>query len=161
MTTYGRKVLAQTGRIVQITSDGKPEWKSVGITIDWATVTAVSGADLTLADDTVVKIGAKALRFGTVLTRITATGKFGPYDSAAADGRQLLARGNVFLLNETTFEVPPIGFGAAPSDHPGVIEGGRVFKDRLLATTGTASLAAGPTFATLEAVLPRISYSQN
>jgi hypothetical protein len=42
-----------------------------------------------------------------------------------------------------------------------VLEGGLVWKARLLATTGAASLAAGPTFANLEAALPRLRYAQS
>lgn len=90
------------------------------------------------------------------------SGKFGPYDPAATDGRQTLARGNVFILNETLLESgfdPTIGAGRA-TDHPGVIEGGKVWKGRILATAGTASLAAGPTYANLETAMPRLTYAE-
>jgi hypothetical protein len=74
-------------------------------------------------------------------------GMYGPYDPAATDGRQTLTKGRVFVVNETIRELDHA------SNHPPVIDGGRVFKSRLLATIGTHSLAAGPTFAESEAVL--------
>lgn len=77
----------------------------------------------------------------------TSGGKYGPFDSAASDGRQTLTKGNVYVLNETIREVDHT------SAHPPVIYGGKIFKQRLLCTVGTHSLAAGPTFAELEAVL--------
>lgn len=48
--------------------------KRAGITIDAATVTA--NAD-----------GMKIVKGGTVMGKVTATGKYGPYDNAAVDGR--------------------------------------------------------------------------
>jgi hypothetical protein len=44
------------------------------------------------------------------------------------------------------------------TNHPPVLVGGLVWKSRILATTGSASLAAGPTFTALEAALPRLDY---
>jgi hypothetical protein len=161
MPTYGRQVLQSTGRQIMVAADGFPEWKTGGVTIDWATVAAVSGSDATLDDGTVVKVGQKYLRYGQVLTYITASGKYGPYDAAATDGRQTLARGRCSILNETVLENGPLpGLPAPPSDHPAVLEGGLVWRTRLLATTGTASLAAGPTFTALEGALPRLRYAE-
>lgn len=158
MTTWGRQVLTPTGIPLQVSADGAPQWKSVGATIDWATVAAVTGVDATYGDGTVVKIGRKGLRYGQVMTRITASGKFGPYDPAAVDGRQLLAFGDTFVLNATVLEAgqfPDLGTSRA-TDHPGFLQGGLVWEDRLLATTGAASLAAGPTFATLYVAMPTL-----
>lgn len=153
MSTMGRTVLTETtGRPVQLTADGSPEWKTAGVTVDWSTVAAVSGADVTYLDDTVVVIGKKGMRIGQVLTKITASGEFGPYDSAAVDGRQLMVRGEIYILNQSVLE-DELG-----SDHPPVIEGGLVWRDRLLISTGAASLAAGPTVATFETAFPRIRY---
>lgn len=50
--------------------------KSVGITIDSLLITADSN-------------GNKIVKNGTVLAKVTATGKYGPYDEAALDGREL------------------------------------------------------------------------
>jgi hypothetical protein len=66
---YGRKVVGSTGSIIQVQADGKPERASIGITIDWSTVTAVSGADETYEDGTIVEVGKKGLPFGTILCR--------------------------------------------------------------------------------------------
>ena len=50
--------------------------KSVGITIDSLLITADSN-------------GNKIVKNGTVLAKVTATGKYGPYDESATDGREL------------------------------------------------------------------------
>jgi hypothetical protein len=82
-----------------------------GITIDWATVAAVGTDTVTSTPEGItVKAGQKFLRYGQVLTKITASGKWGPYDPGAADGRQTLARGNVCVLNETLLENGILGF---------------------------------------------------
>lgn len=137
------------------------QFKVGGITVDWGTVGAAGGAS-TLPDQTPVVAGEKVLRFGQTLCRITATGKFGPYDSAASDGRQLLVPGDCFVLNRTVKEN---GFGAnintGATDHPQVFDGGTVWKARILMTTGTHSLAAGPTVAEFMAAFPRIGYAQS
>lgn len=89
----------------------------------------------------------------------SATGKYGPYDPAATDGRQTLTRGECYVLNQTAFEVNPLtGVFSTAKDHPAVFDGGTVWKARVIATTGTHSLAAGPTFTEFEAAFPRIGY---
>ena len=258
MSSFGRTVLPDTtGRPLQVIAVPPPDWKVGGVTIDWSTVAAVSGSDVTTPDEIVVKIGAKYLRYGQILTKITqrevqsvtvtgtptggntvlgiviggvsytvtlpynatassaqalfdaalgtnkvtvgggalpgtpltvtfnvsenvaamthtdaytggsspaaaigtttqgttSRGSFGPYDPSATDGRQTLTRGECFILNETALEA------LAGSDHPGVFDGGIVWKDRLLITTGTHSLAAGPTVSEFETAFPRVSYA--
>lgn len=162
MSTFGRNVLSTTGIGLMVAAEdlGEMDWKPGGVTLDWATVTAV-GSDTTLGDGTVILNGRKGLRYGQILTQITASGKFGPYDSAAADGRQLLAKGAAYILNQTVLEHNPLGFDVAPSDHPAVLEGGLCWKARILMTTGAHSLAAGPTVAEAEAVFPRVRYAQS
>lgn len=89
-------------------------------------------------------------------------GKYGPYDPAAVDGRQLLTRGECFILNETVVEDGLVaGAGGGVTDHPAVFSGGRAWKARILMTAGAHSLAAGPTVAEFEAAFPRIEYVQN
>src|SRR5262245_34217470 len=151
--TFARALLESTGRSIQVTADGCPEMKAGGITIDWTTVTAVTGSDVTYLDGIVVKVGEKAIRYGQVLSKITASGKYGPYDPAATGtGRELApVRGETYIANETIKE------DEIASDHPPVLEGGLVFLDRIIqAGTGTASLAAGPTLANLLAGFPRL-----
>jgi hypothetical protein len=68
MSTYGRQVLATTGRPVQTLANlDRADWVVGGITLDWATVTAVASADETYGDGTVVAVGKKGLPFGTIL----------------------------------------------------------------------------------------------
>jgi hypothetical protein len=151
MSSFGPSTVHSVGRSIQVTADGRPEMKTAGVTIDWDTVTAVSGADATYLDGVVVAIGEKALRYGQVLTKITASGKYGPYDPAAADGREAApANGSAFIVNETIRQ-DDLG-----SDHPPALEGGKVFANRVIATTGAASLANGPTWANLLAAMPRL-----
>lgn len=257
MATYGRQKLSTTGTLIQVTADGNPVRPAAGITVDWSTVAAVSGSDATYDDGTVVKVGAKGLPFGTVLTKITTNevqtatitgsptggtftlsgngattaalaynaaaatvqtavralggayanatvtgsaggpytitvpyaegnvaqltasgagltggtspgvtmatttqgsasgGMYGPYDSGASDGRQTLSRGNVVILNTTVLEVAGGGLLAAPTDHPDVIEGGLVWKERVrMGGSGQPSQSA------LEAVMPLLRYTQ-
>lgn len=80
-------------------------------------------------------------------------GFWGPYDPAATDGRQTLARGNCMIALYTWREVD------LHSNHPPVCDGGILFKQRILMTTGTASLAAGPTVANFEAAFPAVTYA--
>jgi hypothetical protein len=162
MSTFGRQILTPTGRSVQVFADlNDADFKVGGVTIDWATVTAAASAS-TLIDDTPIAVGDKYLRYGQILTKITASGKFGPYDPAASDGRQTLARGDCFILNETVKMagyIPALNNKA--TDHPQVGDGGLVWKARILAIVGTASLAAGPTFANFETAFPDVSYITN
>jgi hypothetical protein len=152
MATYGRNVFEQIGKSIQVSADGRPEMKIGGVSIDWTTVTAIAGADVTWLDNTVVKIGEKALRYGQVVALITASGLYGPHDPAAADGRQTLALGKCFILNES------IRQDETASDHPPVLYGGDVFLGRIIQSgVGAHSLAAGPTLAELLAAFPRLN----
>lgn len=92
-------------------------------------------------------------------TTNTNYGMYGPYDPSATDGRQTLTPGEVFVVNETWKQNGLIaGMPVGMSDFPQVIEGGRVMKARLIATSGGHSLAAGPTYTELFAALPRLQY---
>jgi hypothetical protein len=97
-----------------------------------------------------------------VTTAGTATGKFGPYDFAATDGRQTLTRGNVGIINRTILLSGVNNlYNLRDTDHVGLLVGGPVFRGRLIATAGTHSLANGPTFTELEAALPLLEYVVN
>jgi hypothetical protein len=93
-----------------------------------------------------------ALAHATSTPAGTSAGKFGPYDPAATDGRATLARGRTFFLDKTVREDDPA------SDHPAAYEGGRVFQDRMLMTTGTHSLALGPTVSEFQTVFPLVTF---
>src|SRR6476661_8716298 len=108
------------GRSIQVTADGAPKFKAGGVTINWDYVPAVT-VDTTYEDNVVVEAGKKALRYGSVVYRL-ADGRFG-----LARANTTLKRGETFIVNETWLEEDRM------SNHPGVIDGGRVFKDRILA----------------------------
>ena len=151
---YGRQVLGTLGGNLEVTADGSPVAKAAGVTIDWSTVTAVSGSDVTLNDGQVIPIGSKYLRYGQVITKITSGGKYGPYDPAdAAGGRDLLVRCRAFIVNRTAVNTEPA------DEHPEVIEGGRVYRARIIQSeAATHTLALGPTFAELNATFPDLRY---
>jgi len=154
----GRTVLGTIGGYNQVTADGTPVAKVAGVTLAWELFAAVSGADVTLPDGQIIKIGEKYCRYGQPIVQATSgtySGKWGPYDSAAVDGRQTLVRGTSYVVNFTVVNTDPM------SDYPEAIEGGRVFLARILQVgTGTASLAAGPTRANLDAAFPGFFYVQ-
>lgn len=126
------------------------DFKPAGLTIDWNTVTAATS--LTQYEDgTTLASGQKGIPYGTILTRITASGKFGPWASGASDGRQTLARGACYILNETIVQSKP------GSDIPtAVFDGGLVWKDRL-----RVGGAGQITTANFETAFPRIEYAQD
>jgi hypothetical protein len=145
----GPQVLANVGTRQGISSDGSPLAKTDGGTIDWATVAAVSGSDVTLNDGIVIKVGDKYLAPGQVVCVITATGLYGPYDPAAVDGRATLTRGKSFLLNR------PAILGDPLADWPEMIYGGNIYIDRVKHSgVATHTLALGPTLAEVLAAFP-------
>jgi hypothetical protein len=153
MSTFGQSTIATVGRGVKVSADGEPEVKSGGVTLDWSTIGAVAGADVVIDDSFTVKIGEKFVSRGQVVCKITASGLYGPYDPAAADGRQTLANGSCFIINESMKE------NDLKSDHPTAIFGGRVFLARIIQSGVAAhSLALGPTLAELLAVMPRLQF---
>lgn len=155
---YGRNTLFTVGSTIQLLAmpNQGERHKPLGLTLDWSTVAPVAGADVSLKDGVTIKVGDSYLRYGQVICRITASGKYGPYDPAAVDGRQTLARGQCWLVNRTVVSNDP------KSDYPEVIDGGVVWFDRLIQSgTGAHSLAAGPTLAELVAAFPTLTWAQN
>jgi hypothetical protein len=149
--TFGRNVVETAGRSIQVSADGRPEFKAAGITVDWSTVAAVAGSDVTWLDGVIVHVGEKGLRYGQVMCLITATGLYGPYDPGAADGRQLLVVGSIFIVNESMLE------NELNSNHPPVFDGGLVYLNRVLQSGVAAhTLVGGPTLAELLAAFPRL-----
>lgn len=88
-----------------------------------------------------------AITVTTVTSGVTNAGKFGPADTTATDGRQTMTRGQIFLVNETVKE------SDLHSDHPPVLEGGKVWQARILIAGNSPSLA------TIAAAMPRLSYA--
>lgn len=161
MTSFGRTVQTPVAGVpiaALFNLDGA-KFKPGGITLDWTTVTAVSGSDVTLSDGTVVEVGNAYLRFGQVVSQISATGKYGPYDSDATDGRQRISREFSYVLNETILKNGLGGFTTLVTAHPGAFNAGTVWKGRILMSSGAHSLASGPTQAEFEAAFPMIRYA--
>lgn len=161
---YGRKVLGKVGRKIQVLVDSNfSEAKVGGITIDWALVAAVAGAPVEVQDGLTVQIGNKYLRYGQIMCEVTAVGAnkgyYGPYNPAAADGREVLTPGKCFFLNETVVKdaLPGVPFNTVESDIIGVWDMGRVYIERILHSGVAAhSLAAGPTLEEFTAAFPRV-----
>lgn len=137
------------------------------------TVTGSAGGPYTVAfDDSLGNVAAMAVvdsttgsghnvAVSTVNQGGADLGKWGPYDPAATDGRQLLTPGDCFILNETVLQNGNFPEFGANSDHPAVLDGGTVWKARILMTSGSHSLAAGPTVAEVQAAFPRLQYVQS
>lgn len=165
MPTYGRQVTATTGIPIAVLADTNAVgWKTGGISLDWTTIPTV-GADTTLSDGTVIKAGQAGLMFGVILCRITATGRYGPYASGALDGRQTLARGDCWILNQSVLQNIPGSLAVLATDNPPVFNSGRVFFDRLqIVGTGAALNPLGatsqPTRAAFETAFPAVDYVQ-
>lgn len=148
MSDYGYQPnIGQVGVSLQLIASDmhNVRWKVGGVTIDWDTITAVV-ADTLLPGGTTIKAGQKYIPLGTILAVETSggnAGKYGPHLTTATDGRQTLTRSKCFLLNEDISENTPFGLlqGNA-SDHPGVFDGGTIWRSRLLVGgTGQATLA--------------------
>lgn len=156
MGSIGTTALRSFGRFLGVIASGVPRYKTGGITIDWATVTAVSGDTTIDGDGRIVLDGQKYLRYGTVLCKITASGKYGPYKSDAADGRQTLTRGFCFILDKTVIKEQDLH-----SDHPGeVFDGcsGAVYMDRI--ASDLEGPADNPAKSSILTAFPEISYVQ-
>jgi hypothetical protein len=128
---------------------------------------AVSGSaagPYTVTSPVVGLAPANLLLTGGSLTVVVATasgdsGKCGPFDPAVSDGRQTLTPGQCGILNTTVLQNGINGlFTQVATDHPGMIVGGAVWLNRILATSGTHSLAAGPTQTELRAAFPRLTF---
>lgn len=134
MSTYGQEILETVGSGIQVLADGEPSAKSGGITVLWSAVPA-STVDATYESDVEVEIGDKFMRYGTILCRIeggASAGMFAPYGTTVGGGMTIpdatglsTARGDVYILNESVFDTD------YASDHPAVIDGGRVYMERL------------------------------
>lgn len=268
---YGRQLIASSYVFpTHVSFDGRPKYKAGGISLDLTTLPAASGSDTNLGDGSIIKVNNQFLRYGQVLTKITApatdtitigggatggtfvapvivggvtvntsaityssgltaatvqaaivaasnvgagnavvsgsnggpftvtfanslgvasigtispasltggtptatvvsnapggnVGRFGPFDPNATDGRQILTRGECYVLDETWMLTP--GGASLPQNNEiigGVIEGGDIWIDRVLQSgTNAHSLAAGPTLAEFLAAFPSFNLVKN
>ena len=154
MSSYGREVVESLDmNTTQVLSDGHDaDWKSVGATLDWATVPA-NGSDTTLPDGQIIPAGVKFVRYGDLISEIRSggsTGKVGPLRTDANDGRQTLEAGRMWVVNRTLRQ------DEVASDHAlQLFDGGRVWEARLL--VGGANQLA---LADVKAAFPRLSYTR-
>jgi hypothetical protein len=97
---------------------------------------------------------------GTTGTAGVSSGTYGPYSSTASDGRQTLARGYCWILNESVTELGPLGQGLMAAQHPAVFDGGRVWRARLKIGSDNPTSIGGlqPTPAAFETAFPRIQF---
>jgi hypothetical protein len=155
---FGSKETPLGGRIRVLAVPATSRGKVGGVTIDWATVAAVSGSPVTI-DGQVIPVGKKFLPFGTVLVQITASRLYGPAQTnaggatAATDGRQTIdatRRGAVFVLDRTITEDDD-------GQHIGeVFDTGVAYKARIkCGGNGQA------TYLNLEAALPGLTYASS
>jgi hypothetical protein len=93
------------------------------------TQAGVSNGEVTLGDGTVIPANEKYILPGTVLSKITASSKYGPADTSASDGREGVAasqRGRSFITDRLIRESDP------SSDQFGeVFDGGSVYRARM------------------------------
>lgn len=154
---YGQTTTTLSQGGATLSADGVPEYVPGGITIDWATVPA-NAAGATLDDGQVIEAGVKFIPFGTVLAKITASGKYGPHQAGAtADGRQTVAKGGAYLLNQTVREDD-----AGSEFGPGAFEGGLIYQGRLKrANDAGGAFIAHAVDATFNLAFPRIRFAEH
>lgn len=161
---YGQTFTTQNNVFgTRVSFDGNPTYKAGGCLLDWATADTADG-DVTLDDGSRIRDGQKYFRYGQVITRIAASGKYGRYDPDLTNGRELLTRGACFILDQTILEystgTPQI---SARNDFAhGALDGGSVWLDRIIQSgVATSTLAVGPTKANLLAAFPLLQIVEN
>lgn len=132
-----------------ITIDGALLTGGAGATLT-VTQSGAAAAEVTLADGSKVAAGDKYILAGTVMARITATGKYAPADTTASDGRETVTaavRGERFILDRTMIK-------SLHGDHTGqLFDAGTVWKARL-----QIGGSGQPTEAHVEAMLPGVTF---
>jgi hypothetical protein len=165
----GRRGLLYGTVMVRLTTGYYAPWTAAetattlnGATLIGATTfTLTSAANVFPGDSLLIDTAGQAETLevstvvGNVITTVTAalnTHANGVAVSKPDDGRQTLTIGSVGVLNESVLQDGPIGFGSGPTDHPGLVVGGRVWQARL-GVGGTDQ----PTLANLLEAMPRLA----
>lgn len=182
------------GRSIQANADGHPKYKAGGITVDWPLIPAcpanggtyygatVANGQVSFEDGVVVKTGEKALRYGSVVVYVAGNDTApvqdgdpnGAYRLALTGDGAIMTRSNTFIVNETVLEED------TNSNNIGVMDGGRLFRARIVKSDTTQadtawvagdqaeavvatydSVGGGvpPTLAQIEAALPLVSWA--
>jgi len=145
------------GRSIQVLANAQGAlWKTGGVTMDWTDVPAVganattyytgdvvAGGKVTFEDNVQVLTGEKVLRYGSVIYK-----KVDGTYALATDATGALVKGETFVVNETWLEEDLM------SNHPGVLDAGKVFKARLL-----VGGAGQPTLAGFNTAMPGILFA--
>lgn len=153
------RALTNVGAFVSVSGSAGGPYTLTFDSLLGSVVVTINAASLTPTGTNVVSTA-----IGANLSSGTTNGLFGPYDSAASDGRQTLTRGECFILDETVLQYGIAGSTLMPANDQigGCIEGGRVWLNRILqAGAGTHSLAAGPTKSELLTAFPAIQLVEN
>lgn len=144
---------------LDIAAGGDLEFLHGGATIDWSTVAALA-APVTLGDGSSYAVGDKVLFPGQVMLEITSGANirmFGPYDPAdVTTGRGTVAPFIRAGIVRKAVHYRPDLANRFYDSIIGLVIGGPVKRGMIRATTGTASLANGPTFANLAVLFPRL-----
>lgn len=119
-----------------------------------------SGDVAALTTNAALLTGGAGTAVITTGTAGVSSGTYGPYSSTATDGRQTLARGYCWILNESITELGPLGQNTFASQHPGVFDGGRVWRARLKIGSDNPTSIGGlqPTPAAFETAFPRVQF---
>ena len=153
MSTYGQTRISTGGRgIDAFTNPEMVRDKPGGITHDWnASGWPVGDGVTDIGGGVVVPSGVKYARYGMPLTKITASGKYGPALTTANDGRQVVdgfLSGSTFISKRTHLQ------SSLKSDQCALIaDNGDVFTARMF-----TSYAGAPTLANLRAMFPKIGF---
>ncbi len=164
---YGRTFLPNNGIYpTRVSADGRPNYKTGGVTIDWTKVQTAGGSGsntVSLPDGSTIYDNVKYLRYGQVITMISTTGKYGPYDPTALDGRATLTRGQCFVVDQTVTQYANgVGPNASIQQDQigGVFDDGLVYFGRLVQSgTNNSTIPLGPTLANFNTAFPALKYT--
>jgi hypothetical protein len=151
--SMGGTTIGTFGRSVQISADGDPIRKSSGITVDWASVAAAS-ENLTLNDNVSVLTGEKYLRYGQVLTRITA----GEINTLTVGGSSISGNFTLSLGGATS---SAIAYNASNATIRGAVEALATVGTGNVAVSGTTGASGGTLTFTFNQSLGNVSLSGN
>jgi hypothetical protein len=133
--------MGSTGNMLMVIAEdaSRIRWKTGGLTLDWNTV-AAPVADTVLPDGNTILANKKGMQYGTVLTKITATGLYGPWTGAAGaattvNGATAIGAGTITLTSAT---------GIFPGDVLTIDTAGNIETARVRSVSGNVVTLAAP-----------------